>query len=67
VAYRSLFWQANSLSEKITVVASLCLCLKRKELNEKDKQYLVQVRVEKAERDLVQVKTTYDSISWFQV
>ena len=42
--------------EKITVVVSLCLCLKHEELND-----------ENIKQNLVQVRTTYDSISWLQV
>jgi len=55
------------IGEKVEVVVSLCLCLKHKELNEKVKQDLVQVSAECVEQDLVQFRTTYDSISWFQI
>jgi len=41
------------------------LCLKHK-LNENVEQDVVQVRPEEVERGLFQVRTTCDSISWFQ-
>jgi len=48
----------------LVVLASLyLLVLKRKELNEKVKHDLVHVRVERVERELVEVTKTYGSTS----
>jgi len=58
----------NHLIGKITaaVPVSLCWWPNHKELHEKVKQGLVQVRTERAERDLILETRTYDSISWLQ-
>jgi len=66
VAYVALLWRLTIEKIKIVILVSLCFCQKNKELNERVKKDSVQVRTERVERDLVQVPTTYDFISWFQ-
>jgi len=57
----------NKRNSSCLVLVSLCLYLNHKELNKKVIHDLVQVRAERVKRDLVQMRTTYDSIYLFQV